>query len=414
MLIVLRRWAIVATLALSAAPAYADHPVTIVLRSGEQMTGRFADLHNNLVYVRTNQDRESRVPLSDIAVIDFTNGQRYERDPQVRSSRQAEHVLVLRNGRRIEGRFEGLTGDDQPHRGDHPLEFVFRTVSGDYVRVNADRVARLYLAEPRDVDSVTTDGVTVWLEDGTSMQGALTGLDARTLAIETWRSGGGAARRSLTDVAVIDFEGNRQRIQDERWGDPRGDRAPHLLVMRNGRRLSGEFIGPARRGDGGESSYLFRSTNGRIVTFTPATASRLYLGRTDMVAERFGNRFGDETPIEVSAQQNWTDTNIIVRRGDVLVFRARGEVQLSADGSDRARPGGSATGRRAPSAPIRDANAGALIGRVGSTVFLIGDGEQGVRMPASGELFLGINDDHFPDNRGAYQVIVRRDATVSP
>jgi hypothetical protein len=29
-------------------------------------------------------------------------------------------------------------------------------------------------------------------------------------------------------------------------------------------------------------------------------------------------------------------------------------------------------------------------------------------MPADGELLLGVNDDHMPDNRGSYTVTVRR------
>jgi hypothetical protein len=57
----------------TSAIAAADHPVTIVLRSGQQLSGRFADLHMDLVYLRVNQRQEPRIPLSDIAVIDFTN-----------------------------------------------------------------------------------------------------------------------------------------------------------------------------------------------------------------------------------------------------------------------------------------------------------------------------------------------------
>lgn len=107
-----RRFAIVAALATASVTAYADHPVTIQLRSGERMAGQFADLHNDLVYLRINRSQEPRIPLSTIAVMDFTNGANDGRDLGSRRTRQAEHLLVLRNGRRIEGRFEGLTGDD--------------------------------------------------------------------------------------------------------------------------------------------------------------------------------------------------------------------------------------------------------------------------------------------------------------
>jgi hypothetical protein len=46
-------------------------------------------------------------------------------------------------------------------------------------------------------------------------------------------------------------------------------------------------------------------------------------------------------------------------------------------------------------------------------VFMIGDSGQSIRMPASGELFLGVNDDHFPDNQGSFEVILRRGAAGS-
>jgi hypothetical protein len=48
--------------------------------------------------------------------------------------------------------------------------------------------------------------------------------------------------------------------------------------------------------------------------------------------------------------------------------------------------------------------AGALIGRVGnSQPFGIGDQKTALGMPATGQLFLGINDDHCGDNRGQFR-----------
>jgi hypothetical protein len=56
-----------------------------------------------------------------------------------------------------------------------------------------------------------------------------------------------------------------------------------------------------------------------------------------------------------------------------------------------------------PGAPIPGALAGALIGRVGNgQPFAIGDQTIALPMPAAGQLFLGINDDHCADNRGQF------------
>jgi Ca2+-binding EF-hand superfamily protein len=109
--------------------------------------------------------------------------------------------------------------------------------------------------------------------------------------------------------------------------------------------------------------------------------------------------------VTVNAQQQWTDTGVTVRAGDVLTLAGRGTVQLAPDPNDVASPAGSKTGRRAPSAPV-NATAGALIGRIGnSDPFVVGN--QGtLRAPASGRLFLGVNDDHMADNSGAFEVSI--------
>ena len=53
--------------------------------------------------------------------------------------------------------------------------------------------------------------------------------------------------------------------------------------------------------------------------------------------------------------------------------------------------------------------AGALIAKVANNgaPFPIGE-RQTVTMPADGQLFLGINDDHVGDNQGGYRVVIQR------
>jgi hypothetical protein len=51
--------------------------------------------------------------------------------------------------------------------------------------------------------------------------------------------------------------------------------------------------------------------------------------------------------------------------------------------------------------------AGGLIGRVGdSEPFGIGNQTDPLPMPASGHLFLGVNDDHLADNEGSFRVVI--------
>jgi Ca2+-binding EF-hand superfamily protein len=110
--------------------------------------------------------------------------------------------------------------------------------------------------------------------------------------------------------------------------------------------------------------------------------------------------------VTVSAARQWNDTGIDVRAGDIVRLEADGSVTLSSD-TDVADPGGARSGRRAAGAPFPQHPAGSLIGRIGdSEPFYIGDRTSLGRAPASGRLFLGVNDDHFPDNDGYFRVTI--------
>ena len=110
--------------------------------------------------------------------------------------------------------------------------------------------------------------------------------------------------------------------------------------------------------------------------------------------------------VRVNSQVRWTDTGITVNAGDVLTFSATGQIQLSDNAKDVAHSAGSLTGRMANDAPISGVLAGALIGRIGNFSAL-GIGNQGsITAPVSGRLYLGVNDDHLPDNRGEFTVAV--------
>lgn len=109
---------------------------------------------------------------------------------------------------------------------------------------------------------------------------------------------------------------------------------------------------------------------------------------------------------QVDSKQRWTDVGLDVRRGDVLTFSSSGEIQMSDNATDTATPAGSRQGRRAPDAPILNQPAGALLARIGGYgPMLVGD-RRTITAPVAGRLYLGVNDDHLPDNRGAFTVTV--------
>lgn len=111
--------------------------------------------------------------------------------------------------------------------------------------------------------------------------------------------------------------------------------------------------------------------------------------------------------IRVNPKDRWTDTGLYVQPGDRLYFDAEGTIQLSVGAPDPSTPAGSASGRRAPNAPLPRAAAGTLLARIGdSAPLLIGQQRTITRAPVAGPLYLGVNDDHLPDNSGEYRVSV--------
>jgi Ca2+-binding EF-hand superfamily protein len=110
----------------------------------------------------------------------------------------------------------------------------------------------------------------------------------------------------------------------------------------------------------------------------------------------------------VDSTVRWTDTGINVRAGQFVTIHAEGTVQMSTDPNDIADPWGARSGRRAPNSPDPHQPAGGLIAMIsGSTPVFVGNrSDTRLRMPASGRLYLSVNDDHLGDNRGEFRVTI--------
>jgi hypothetical protein len=243
---------------------------------------------------------------------------------------------------------------------------------------------------------------TLTLRSGQTVSGQLVDLGGVGYTV---RVNGQDQHISQNDVAGIEFGGGSISTAD--WARFNG--TPQI-VLRNGQTIDGQLydIGgtsPLRltiktgSGDRELSSnevariFIARPNNAPTPTTLPATVAA-----------------SGSSTISVPANQPWTPTGFAVSKGQTLTFNSTGEIQLSADSNDMASADGARSGRRATRAPVPQALAGALIGRVGNgQPFPIG--EQGtIQMPANGQLFLGINDDGFADNGGSFQVTIRRSA----
>jgi len=218
----------------------------------------------------------------------------------------------------------------------------------------------------------------------------------------------------IGDVILIDFVGGAEGLPSTETTQIPADR--HMLFLRGGQHVQGwlKDIGGSR-----PLHVIFASDAGEK-TYTSGEVGRIYLGRRPewVLAPPAGpvpvpttgtTPPGQNPPagsIGVMGNQAWTPTNIFVREGDLVTFEASGQVRLGTDADDLATPGGSSKRRYASNAVLPASLAGALIARVGDGApFLIGS-QMRVRMPTSGPLFLGINDDGFADNAGQFDVLV--------
>jgi PA-IL-like protein len=217
------------------------------------------------------------------------------------------------------------------------------------------------------------------------------------------RENGQERNINFGDVAIIDFAGGGGVL---RAGVAAGA-APHL-VLRNGQVVDGRMFDIGGR----MPKILYVNTSSGQREFNSNEVAQVVLAVPNNVASvnRPANqpvgtvgRPGANT-FAVAANREWTDTGVMVREGETVMIRANGQIELAPN--QRVGAGGVAGGRRGDQTPLPAAPAGALIGRIDNGAPFVVGNQQSVRMPASGRLFLGVNDDVVSDNSGEFQVTV--------
>src|SRR5687767_7618972 len=237
-----------------------------------------------------------------------------------------------------------------------------------------------------------TPNVTVQLRDGSKIEGRIEELTADgTLFLRV--SQHDQRRIPISSVALIDRVGGASGLPDTELREATGP--DHVLFMPGGGSVKGRLVA-IRGGQGSaqegrqERTYVFRSQDGNEREYQLAQVGRVYLGTYPVAAISGGASAADLDPgndspgsVRVAGTAGWVSTGLRVRRGERVSFNTTGEVQLSSNGSDRARSAGSPS-RTAAGAPLPNAFAGALIGRVGNgRPFAIGD-QTSVPMPDAG------------------------------
>ena len=140
----------------TSAAAVAADDVTVMLRSGEKVAGQLEDLEKGTIYVRVSLNDQRKLPIGDVAVIDYVGGASGLPETELSKARGNEHLLVLRDSSLINGRLTDIEGGEGSQEPKKDRVFVFRTSAGEERRVPADRVGRVYLGNFPSSTSPTT------------------------------------------------------------------------------------------------------------------------------------------------------------------------------------------------------------------------------------------------------------------
>jgi hypothetical protein len=195
----------------------------------------------------------------------------------------------------------------------------------------------------------------------------------------------------------------------------------HTLVLRSGDMKRGKIYdfkgdqlimdhgpGDRRTYNFGDIARLYISAPGARNVFRSGSPDVGNVGEPRPGRGRGGAAVPGMTLVRAAGNQPWSDTRVLVNKGDQVRFQATGEVQISE--GNMAGPEGKAGIYQEQIFPVRGLPPGALIGKVGANgrPFPIGASTDVIVMPATGTLFLGINDNNFPDNGGGFDVRIQR------
>lgn len=241
-------------------------------------------------------------------------------------------------------------------------------------------------------------GATFVLRSGERVSGTLIDMGAGGFQVNL---GGQPRRWSIGEVAVVDFTGTSTFPGNE---INQAGAGPHVMVLRSGQIITGRLVdiggsSPLRiTFAGGSGNQDFSSNDVARIYFDRPGANTSVPGTTTQGLATAAGRY------RVPANAGWVNTGLTVYQGQTLLFNTTGEVRLSTAADDVANAAGSTKGRYAANAPLPSSLAGALIGRIGNSApFGIGN-QTSIPSPASGTLWLAVNDDVFNDNAGEFGV----------
>ena len=152
----------------------AQESATIVMRSGEKLTGQLVDMGGSGFTVRVN-GQERQIATNDVSVIDFAGGGDLTAADWAKVG--SGQGIWLRNGQTVDGQLYDVSGTS-------PLKITVRTASGER-EFSSGEIGRIVLSKPTAAVATTGAANTAGVPDGpgiavpANVQWTPTGLTVR-------------------------------------------------------------------------------------------------------------------------------------------------------------------------------------------------------------------------------------------
>jgi hypothetical protein len=118
--------------------------VTLLLRSGQRVTGELASFDHTTVDLADSSGRRTSYPMSDVVIMDFNGDAQNVPSSELNAAnaiQQPEQVLVFRGGRSVRGHVVDFTQEGGPG-----ATLIFDVSDGGRQTIPLHRVGRLYVS----------------------------------------------------------------------------------------------------------------------------------------------------------------------------------------------------------------------------------------------------------------------------
>ena len=270
----------------SALSAQGSDDVTVMLRSGERISGRLEDLANGTLFVRVSPSDQRKLPVAQVALIDYVGGAQGLPESETGPAAGADHVVVLRNSQMVPGRLVDIEGGVGSDKENERRVYVFRTSAGEERRIPAEQVGRVYMGQFPGASAGLAGGSTLGMPDSAS--------GVRVPANQRWVPTGIRVVEGQTVLFTVQGEAQLSTAADDRAtaaGSAKGRRADAAPIPSA---LAGALIG--RIGNGAPFGI------GNQTSVPMPAAGELFLGvNDDEVGDNSGGFVVDVRPQAVPA-----------------------------------------------------------------------------------------------------------------